>query len=591
MSGVHRRIGVVAIVTLLATGGNPILANASAPYQPVGSAVAATTSRPQVAARTARISKNRSGALRIKVRGLPSKGKADVRIRGPQRYKKKVVKSLTLNLKPGKYKVRNRSVTVHGARFAPKSKKSVLTIKREKTVRLVVKYIRDSSPGPTPTPEPSPRPTFDTTIRWLPAERGRVACQSAPAPGINELRLELCDKEGISLFDPSQVQVADATAAATEATSNLKTIEGDGTLSEAVVSGKATARSVQVGPTGKTYLTLASPINLIDNTSSSDQCAFLEVNEATGVPACVDNTMRDISRITFDNAGNVYYAGTATGSPNTVLREWDGVSVRNLITSEARVSNFAVTPDGYVVLSGSTGASGSGWTRMVAGNGSLSNVFAGSEARFISLYPDGNVYMGMWGMEQFGIRRLLAATKAVDPIYWTGAALNGNPAPPAYFPVNDFCTPRVEAFCGSFGAWTTKSVITQSGKVLVLAGAPGSAVLMQYWPSVKFLNTAVTRAAKMQSAGQLLFLAGTNANGDNIATLYDPTTDTEQVVIPSSNQIEIYNASYSAEARKVLFDGLRFADNQRVIGEIAVPTGNLTVRGTSAGLLSDLQAF
>lgn len=596
MNGIAKRIAATASATFVTLAMSPTLASPVPSVSPPGPGTYAMVSK-------AKAPKSR-GTLRIKVSGLPSRVKADVRVAGPKNYSRKVTKSQKLGLAVGKYKIRVRPIVAGNARYTPKTASASVKVKKAETVRFVAMYIRStSSPGgpipggpkptpSTPTPRP-PRPTFDATVRWLPAERGRVACQPASPPGTNELRLDLCDKEGISLLEPSQVQATRAAAAEPASSSNLKTIEENGALTEAVVSGNITAQNLQVGPTGKTYLSLTSPVDPSDTTLSGDTCAFFEVNEATGVPTCVDNTMRSVHRITFDNAGNVYYAGTATNSVNTVLRKWDGVGVRNLLSNEAQLLDFAVTTDGYVAVSGRTAATGSGWTRMIAANGSLSNIFSGAEARWISLYPDGNIYMGMWGGDdQFGIRRVLTATKTLDPIYWTGGAINNLPAHLAYFPVEDLCNPRVEAFCGSWGTSITKSVVTQEGKVLVQAGSPGlSQTLMQYWPEVRYLSTAVQRVTTMQPAGQLLFLGGSNGSGDNVATLYDPTSGTERVVIAPSNQIEIYNASYSADSRKVLFDGLRFADNQHVIGEIAIDTGNVTVHVSNAGRLSNLQAF
>lgn len=587
MSGINNRLAATAVAIALSI--SPTVANAAAPPH-------SQSAGPSHALVSSAQTKKALSTLRIKISGLPSTVKASVRISGPKKYNKKITQSVKLKLPAGKYKLRMRPVDTPRDVYKPRAARATVTVKKARVARFTVRYVRSSSPGPTtPTTPPTqprpPRPTFDATVRWLPAERARVACQPAPSPDTNELRLDLCDKEGISLLEPSQAQVRRTAAAEPAATSNLKTIEDNGTLSEAVVSGSITAQKVQVGPTGKTYLSLTRPVDPNDTTSSDNTCAFFEVNEATGIPTCVDSTIRSVYRITFDNAGNVYYSGTATNSVNTVLRKWDGASVRNLLSNESWLIDFAVTADGYVVVSGRTGTTGSGWTRMVAANGSLSNIFSSATANWISLYPDGNIYMGMWGMEETGIRRLLTATKTLDPIYWTGGAINNRPAPPTYFPVEDFCTPRVDAFCGSWGTSITKSVITQEGKVLVQVGAPGSQTLMQYWPDVRYLSTAVTKVTKMESAGEMLFLAGPNQNGDNIAAFFTPANGTEQVVISPSNQIEIYNASYSADTRKVIFDGLRFADNQRVIGEISVDTGAVTVHATNAGRLSNLQAF
>lgn len=555
----------------------------------------------QQIAQTVPASRQPKRSVNLTISGLPSGVKANVLVTGPKKYRKKVVRSKTIaNLVPGTYKVRTSAVTVDSATYRPRTPSKRIKVKKSTRARFTIRYTAPTgTPGgvPTgtpggvgPTPGTSPRPTFDKTIKWLPPQRGRVACESAPDPAPNELRLEVCDKEGISISSGSPGAVASGVLGGDASTSNLRALRNNGVLVDAVVSGNISARLIKVGPTGKTYIAL-TPVNLADTTLASDQCGFLEVDEATGIPTCVDNTIQNVAEVEFDHNGNVYYTGNTPSDYRTVLRKWNGSTVRNL-TSEADLRGFVVMPDGYVVLSGYTAATGSAWTRLVSPSGSLSNIFSGAKAQFAALYPDGNVYMGMWGPDQFGIRRLLADSKTVDPVYWTGAAINNIPQLETYFPVNDFCTPLIDAFCGSFGTIVTNTVITQDGKVLVQAGSPGQGqVLMQYWPEVKYLTTSVAKVAVMKPADDRLFIAGTNASGDNIAALYDPTTNSEREVIGVGNQIEIYNASYSAAARKVFFDGLRFSDNQRVVGEVNVDTGTVNILGNASDTLTDLQAF
>jgi hypothetical protein len=65
-------------------------------------------------------------------------------------------------------------------------------------------------------------------------------------------------------------------------------------------------------------------------------------------------------------------------------------------------------------------------------------------------------------------------------------------------------------------------------------------------------------------------LAGTNAAGTNLLTIYDTSNGNETIVIDGTNEIEIYNMTYVVSTNKIMFNGLRFADNQFVVGEVSL---------------------
>ncbi len=195
-------------------------------------------------------------------------------------------------------------------------------------------------------------------------------------------------------------------------------------------------------------------------------------------------------------------------------------------------------------------------------------------------------------MPNFGVFRFLADTHALDANQWIGNAF-AFPRVPSYFPVDDLCTPRVDQFCGWSGSYVTKQVVTQSGKVIALSGAGWSqgTVPMQYWPEVKYINTAVRHATTMEAAGSMVALAGMNSVGQNILTLYDPDADTDTTVIGGGSEIEIYHLGYSPSQNALFFDGLRFSDNQYVVGQVAVPSGSVSILGTTPGRLGTMAAF
>ena len=83
----------------------------------------------------------------------------------------------------------------------------------------------------------------------------------------------------------------------------------------------------------------------------------------------------------------------------------------------------------------------------------------------------------------------------------------------------------------------------------------------------------------------------TDANGKNVLTLFNTTTNGETELIGPSNEIQIYHLHYDASANKVLFDGLRFADNSYVIGTVDLNADQVTVINAGSTKWADLAAF
>jgi hypothetical protein len=115
---------------------------------------------------------------------------------------------------------------------------------------------------------------------------------------------------------------------------------------------------------------------------------------------------------------------------------------------------------------------------------------------------------------------------------------------------------------------------------------------MEYYPTVSFLSTSVTNARIADTAsGDNLALAGLNANSQNVLTLYNTANHTETQLIRPDNEIEIYHLHYVASSNRLMFDGLRFADNKYVIGEVDLGTHQVTVFNTSSAKWGDVQPF
>jgi hypothetical protein len=127
------------------------------------------------------------------------------------------------------------------------------------------------------------------------------------------------------------------------------------------------------------------------------------------------------------------------------------------------------------------------------------------------------------------------------------------------------------------------------GSEYVVTNDPSGGRLAQYFPTVRLLPSQVTTINVAAGVGNQVALAGTNADGQNVLTLRNPAGG-DQTLIGPDNQIEIYHLNYVASSNQILFDGLRFADNQYVVGAYNVSTGQLSV-SISSGKLADLQGF
>jgi hypothetical protein len=105
------------------------------------------------------------------------------------------------------------------------------------------------------------------------------------------------------------------------------------------------------------------------------------------------------------------------------------------------------------------------------------------------------------------------------------------------------------------------------------------------------MTLGVTNVGIAQSVLDYVIMSGTNSNGQNITTLYNTSTNTEQNLVPASNEIEMYHLNYVASSNKIMFDGLRFSDNKYVIGQIDLNTGTVTASQTGSSKLLDFQTF
>lgn len=363
------------------------------------------------------------------------------------------------------------------------------------------------------------------------------------------------------------------------ASAALEAVEANGQIRPAIVSGSADVSKFIVGPNGNVYVLFTSRVNLEDTTLPGT-CLLAEVDPSTGVPICVDDTLARISwpqlhggqspAIQLDGAGALYYAGS-TSNGHTVLRKYFSGTRTDLINDNISLYDFLVQDDGGVVVTGTTTATGANWLRYISPTGSLQGL-AAVRSNFLSRFPDGNVYAGLWGMNEWGVKRFLTSTHQLESKFWISSSMNF-PVPPMYNDARTSCppdlwTPRY-AFCGWNGTSIQDSFTTSDDKVFVIAGGRGQGgMLMQYYPVVAVGTTAIQSVYVAESAGSNLVLSGLNSNAANVTNFYDTSTGLEAPIFSAASEIEIYHLTYVPETKKMLFDGLRFSDNKYVLGEI-----------------------
>lgn len=461
------------------------------------------------------------------------------------------------------------------AAFSKKAKAQLPTCRRHK-----------ATTSPTPTTKPTlPAPTATT----------------------QPLRFSLSGAAGLALSSSTPTRAATRQASTS---SNLQVVTSTGDVAPATASGSATFRQFRIGPDGKVYVVFAQRVNL-DNTAAftSSGCLLAQVDPATGVPTCIDSSLGYIGTsginsasanpwIQFDASGAMYYAGHATDN-KTVLRKYAGGTITDLVNDNITVDDFLVLPDGSVLVNGVTDATHSSWVRRITPQGGLQQLTT-STSQFMRVFPDGNVYMGLWGsdpsqVDNFGVKRFLTQSNQLEAKYWITSDMNGT-VRDGYFKAEDFCSGTDwnarSSFCGTDGAVTNGLFPTSNGSMYAVAGGnQQQGLLTEYYPTLAFPPTDVTDIKVAQGAGTNLVLAGLNATHQNVMVVHNTTNDAETQLIGPDNEIEIYHVNYVASANKVMFDGLRFADNKYVLGEVDLASGQLSVSATLGAKWADFQTF
>lgn len=375
--------------------------------------------------------------------------------------------------------------------------------------------------------------------------------------------------------------------------SGLLAVNRDGTTVDAVLSstGQTSIRDFYAAPNNKFYVVFNTARTLY---AGGPNCILAEVDADSGNPVCVDSQITSVTTtygmyggyvannpIQFDQQGNIYYVGTVASSGQNpapmmaTLRKSVNGAVTSLISENAQIRDFLVLEDGNVLMSGTTTSTQTSWVRRVSPEGALAAVANGT-AMFMRKFADGNVYMGFQGPGQMGVRRFLTSSRTLDPKPWISSDYGTNTE--GYFSMGSLCSDRSNynafiGFCTSSGSVISAAFNVGNSSTVVVAGwRSGSGTsLVEYFPSVSPLSVSLKNVTLASMVGNKLILAGTTSVGVNTLSVLDLTTYQETVLIDASNEVEVYNMSYIAATNKVMFNGLRFANNSYVVGEFDLP--------------------
>lgn len=428
-----------------------------------------------------------------------------------------------------------------------------------------------SGSGANPSPSganPSPSESGD------PHNRG--GSTSTGNPGV---AIDFNLKGAIGLVTIEDSPSASISALNSEMTedSNLKRVNTDNSLTDAVTSGNVVVQNFMVAAGNQVYLLLKEPF---------DSCLLVQVDGTTDEATCVDSTLASIvwnnafgDPIQFDANGTIYYEGMAADG-RTVLRQNAFGEVKDLINDYIALQGFLVLDDGTVFLAGETTPTGSEWTRMIKPDGSLENLLT-LQPDFMALFPDDNIYYGSSSKGIKGVGRYLTASGDFDPQAWITE--DGSEA---YYDC-----PVESSNCGFVQSAFLR---TTTGRIYAtVPNENAQRILVQYYPVVDLPDTAVTDVTISKTVLTYLILAGMDGDAANKLVLHDTNTDTETDLLNSEN-IEAYHLNYmdASGNQIIMFDGLRFSDNSYVLCQVNLTDGNtLLCSKTGTNKLTDFQLF
>lgn len=126
--------------------------------------------------------------------------------------------------------------------------------------------------------------------------------------------------------------------------------------------------------------------------------------------------------------------------------------------------------------------------------------------------------------------------------------------------------------------------VAVAGSYYAIAGLGNETELARYYGDVSLPPTEVVRPTQIVAAGAAsIALAGLDASNRNVLKRFDVVSGTEQTLIGPDDEIEIYHLRHQPSSNRLLFDGLRYADNRVVVGHVDLGSGAVDVTPVEGG--------
>jgi hypothetical protein len=503
----------------------------------------------------------------------------------PKKGKVNITVTISLPTSNGGSKITGSKVTAGGKSCTIKNLKTSCTIKGIKNGKSV--SVVATSKNKKGFGKKSPKVTYRAGSTAY-ARSGNIPAVS------NSLVFNTSSAVGVALA--SSTQLLTGMRNALGSSSNLLVTDSAGNVSNGFLSGSARISRIMISPSGDLFVVFQTPVAL---NSGATPCLLAKVTKSSGIPSCIDNSLTSISwvmstndkPIQFDAAGGIYYSGNGTGG-KSVLRMWkDGITT-DLINDNIRISRFIAVPTGGVIVSGTTDSTNAQWTRKINTNGGIRTLETTTATSF-NTYADGNIYYGVWGPSDFGIKRYIVATDSLDPQYWISGDVNGVNRSTT-FDVALICSGNDRSvnarFCESYGTWSKSSHSPIGGKTFIIAGSTDS-ILTQVFPTLASPQITIKKISLAMTLGGGIVVTGLNSSNQNSLIYFNSDSGNETTLLPGTNEIEIYHMAYNPATNKVMFDGLRFADNRYVFGQVDLGTNEVNIFTTLSAKWEDFQGF
>jgi hypothetical protein len=409
---------------------------------------------------------------------------------------------------------------------------------------------------------------------------------------------------GDVVFNTAGIVALAQAESASQSGSKLLAVTSSGALTDGLLNGTAVVKDFYSAPNGNIYVVFESKVALV---TGGTPCLLAKVEVSTGVPLCVDSTLDSIKGpgqtlwkvlanqfVQFDDEGAIYFGGYSNGS--FVLRRYKSGLITDLVNDNIQVSDFLVSGDGRVVLSGRTISTSSSWLRIISPTGNVKNL-AIANVGGLARFSDGNIYIGIYQPGVFiGVRRYILAQSVLEEKAWIvgpfGTKVDSYFSLYNYFPDRSF---KPDPICvnvtngkttgadysnpvcdPNYNGMAFEQVMQFEGKsnfvvVVDSLSRQNPSQLWQYFPTVERTNIQKTSSVVLAvQAGKNIVLSGLDPSKRNVLTIYNPVTKQETVVMDGSNEVEIYSMSYSQKKNAIMFSGLRFSDNKYVVGEVSL---------------------